>query len=475
MPGLIRQAARDWARAQAMARVADAAARTSAERAPVAAGRGRSDDARRRVSGDPRARWPRHRARARTRAWSPSTSRTPPCSSVASGSWPRWWRACPARRLLGIVGPSGSGKSSAMRAGLLAAIGAGVLPGSETWARAVIRPGRAPAARAPGGPRGPSRAGRRPVRGALHRLPRRARARGVRRRARSDRARARHDRASSPCGPTSTARCAPYPELSRLLGANHVLVGPMRRDELRRAVELPARHAGVRVEPELVDALIADVEREPGGLPLLSTSLLELWQHRDGRRLRLAAYEQAGRRARRGRAPGRGRLRRGSTPAAAADARRSCCASRARARRRGRARAGRARASSATDARPVLAELTERRLLTVSEGEVEVAHEALLREWPRLRGWLEDDAEGRRLHRHLRAAARDWEAGGRDPGELYRGRAPGLGAGLGDRPRPGAQRDASAPSSPTAGPRASARSAACGSCSPAWPRCWCSR
>ena len=73
------------------------------------------------------------------------------------------------------------------------------------------------------------------------------------------------------------------------------------------------------------------------------------------------------------------------------------------------------------DARPVLDELTDSRLLTVTEGEVEVAHEALLREWPRLRGWLEDDADGRRLHRHLRAAASEWDAGGRDRGELYRG------------------------------------------------------
>ena len=73
------------------------------------------------------------------------------------------------------------------------------------------------------------------------------------------------------------------------------------------------------------------------------------------------------------------------------------------------------------DARPVLDELTDSRLLTVTEGEVEVAHEALLREWPRLRGWLEDDAEGRRLHRQLRAAASEWDAGGRDRGELYRG------------------------------------------------------
>ena len=89
-------------------------------------------------------------------------------------------------------------------------------------------------------------------------------------------------------------RCAAYPELSRLLGANHVLVGPMRRAELRRAIELPARRAGLHVEPELVDALVADVEGEPGALPLLSTSLLELWQRRDGRRLRMRAYDHAG-------------------------------------------------------------------------------------------------------------------------------------------------------------------------------------
>ena len=68
-----------------------------------------------------------------------------------------------------------------------------------------------------------------------------------------------------------------------------------------------------------------------------------------------------------------------------------------------------------------LAVLTESRLLTVDEGAVEVAHEALLREWPRLRGWLEADAEGRRLHHHLIAASQEWRDSGRDPAELYRG------------------------------------------------------
>ena len=65
--------------------------------------------------------------------------------------------------------------------------------------------------------------------------------------------------------------------------------------------------------------------------------------------------------------------------------------------------------------------LVDSRLVTADDETVEVAHEALLREWPRLRGWLEEDAEGRRLHQHLIHAARDWQAAGRDRGELYRG------------------------------------------------------
>ena len=68
-----------------------------------------------------------------------------------------------------------------------------------------------------------------------------------------------------------------------------------------------------------------------------------------------------------------------------------------------------------------MAALAADRLVTIGAGEVEVAHEALLREWPRLRGWLEEDAHGRHLHRQLTTAAREWDAGGRDPGELYRG------------------------------------------------------
>ena len=69
----------------------------------------------------------------------------------------------------------------------------------------------------------------------------------------------------------------------------------------------------------------------------------------------------------------------------------------------------------------VLAVLTERRLVTVSEGTVEVAHEALLREWPRLREWIQEDSQGRSLRRHITDSATEWDAAGRDEGALYRG------------------------------------------------------
>ena len=69
----------------------------------------------------------------------------------------------------------------------------------------------------------------------------------------------------------------------------------------------------------------------------------------------------------------------------------------------------------------MLAALIDRRLLTASEDTVEVAHEALLRAWPRLRGWLEEDREGRRVHRQLADAAAAWQADGRDDAGLYRG------------------------------------------------------
>jgi len=204
----------------------------------------------------------------------------------------------------------------------------------------------------------------------------------------------------------------------------HVLVGPMRSDELRRAIERPARAAGLRLERELVEALLSDLDGQPGALPLLSTSLLELWQRRDGPQLRMRDYQQTG-----GVRGAVGRLAEGAYARLGPDRRevarrillRLAGDGEGNAIVRRRVPLSELEAERDGDVAEVLRVLTDDRLVTVGEDGVEVAHEALLREWPRLRGWLEVDADGRRLHKHLIAAASDWDSAGRDPGELYRG------------------------------------------------------
>ena len=79
-------------------------------------------------------------------------------------------------------------------------------------------------------------------------------------------------------------RLALYPELADLVAANQVLLGPMTPRELRRAVERPAERTGLDVEAQLVDTLVDDVAGEPGALPLLQTTLLDLWLAREDER-----------------------------------------------------------------------------------------------------------------------------------------------------------------------------------------------
>ena len=350
--------------------------------------------------------------------------------------------------LLAVVGPSGSGKSSVVRAGLLPALAGGVLPGSDHWAQALIRPGEQPL---------------RELRRATRRLAREWHSVLVVDQfeelftACQDEAGARRSSSPRSSAPPRRAarvvvlavradfygRCAAYPELSRLLGANHVLVGPMSRDELRRAIERPAQRVGLSVEPELVEALLADVEGQPGALPLLSTALLELWRERDRRRLRLAAYARSGGVQGAVARLAEDALRRASIAAHQAAARRLLLrlADEDESGAVVRRRIALAELEATEHGAEVVARLTDRRLLTVSDGAVEVAHEALLREWPRLRAWLDEDAQGRRLHRRLSDAARAWDADARDPGELYRGAPPRRRARLGGRARRRAQRD----------------------------------
>ncbi len=343
---------------------------------------------------------------------------------------------------LGIVGPSGSGKSSVLRAGLLPALAGGVLPGSGGWRRLLLRPGERPLEELR---RVLVSGAKDPLAEALNALPADGRLllavdqfEELFTACRSDAERAAFadTLARAAADPEGRAlvvvalradfygRFAAFPALAELLGANQVLVGPMQGSELRRAVELPADRAGLRVEPELSDVLVDEVKGEPGALPLLSTALLELWQKRQGNTLTLAAYRESG-----GVHGAVARLAEGTYARIPDERKPMVRALMLRLVGQGegdapvRRRAPLAELDLERDrwVADVLATLADSRLVTVDEGSVEVAHEALLREWPRLREWIEEDAEGRRLRRHITQAASEWDAARRDRSELYRG------------------------------------------------------
>ena len=370
----------------------------------------------------------RRRSSARTRAWRPSTPTTPSTSSGASGSSPSSSRAWSARRCSPSSGRRAAASRRSSAPGCCPRSPAACCPAASSWTQALIRPGEHPlrelrARDAPARARVARRARGRPVRGAVHRLPRtRASAREFVAALVRGRASATAASWSSPCAPTSTAAAPPIPSCRALLGANHVLVGPMSRDELRARDRAARRErVGLSVEPELVDALLADVEGQPGrAAAALHRAARAVARARRAppaaRRLRAQR-----RRPGRGRAAGRGRVRGARAGAAGRRARRCCCAWPTRARAARSCAAGVALAELDARSADVAGRLADRRLLTVSDGTVEVAHEALLREWPRLRGWLDEDVQGRRLHRRLGEAARAWDADGRDAGELYRG------------------------------------------------------
>jgi WD40 repeat protein/DNA-binding SARP family transcriptional activator/class 3 adenylate cyclase len=333
--------------------------------------------------------------------------------------------------LLAVVGPSGSGKSSLVRAGLVPALAAGVLPGGPRWHATILCPGPHPARELTrrlhdadhptGEPRivfvdqfeetftaGADRGEQQEFIGRLLDLVDRPDT-GVVLAIRAD----------------HFGRCATYPELADRLTGKDVLVGPMRDSELRRAVELPAQRAGLEIERGLVEVIVGDVAGRAGALPLLSTALAETWERREGRALTLVGYRAAG--------GVNGALARMAEDAYAA----LPAGPRAAARRlllrlcdagdegdlslRRRLPIAEAVDEHEADARAALETLTNRRLLTIDSDAVEIAHEALLREWPRLRAWLDEDVQGRRLHRRLHDATRAWEAAGQDPSELYRG------------------------------------------------------
>ncbi|MET7463467.1 helix-turn-helix domain-containing protein [Nonomuraea sp. NPDC005501] len=219
-------------------------------------------------------------------------------------------------------------------------------------------------------------------------------------------------------------RCAEHRELTEALRETNLLVGPMHQEELREAIVRPAMAEGLTVERALTAEIVADVADEPGALPLMSHALREVWRRRTGKMLTLDAYEAVGR-VQGAISHTAEELYAGLSPAQARIARRILLrlvqpGEQAQDTRRPAARAELDPYEEA-DTALVIEQLARARLLTLHQDTVELAHEALIESWPRLRGWVDEGRDRLRTHRQLTDAAEAWEAHGRDAGLLYRG------------------------------------------------------
>jgi WD40 repeat protein/DNA-binding SARP family transcriptional activator len=223
-----------------------------------------------------------------------------------------------------------------------------------------------------------------------------------------------------------------YPRFGELLAERTEAVPPLTPDELEQAIRGPAERVGIRPEPGLVAEMIADVAHQPGALPLLQYALTELFERRDEDRLTLIAYQELG----------------GITGALSARAERIFETMDQQGRRatkqvflrlvtlgEGRQDTRRRVARSELDALDVDEEAIDvvvdtfgrHRLLTFDrepstrEPTVEIAHEALLSAWGRLRTWIDDARGDLRQERGLARATAEWRGSDGDPSFLIRG------------------------------------------------------
>ncbi|MFC5721018.1 XRE family transcriptional regulator [Streptomyces gamaensis] len=399
--------------------------------------------------------------------------------------------------LLMLVAPSGAGKSSLLRAGLLPALAQGVLPRPEcaNWPVVLLTPGEHPVEELLSRVSEASGASRPLLAQALQQSPESfasaVREYAVAGRSPADPAPAgkpgsgapravlvvdqfeesftlcesederssfiqalhalatAHEPAHNPGPPAGLVvlgiradfygQCLAHPGLLAAARYGHVPLGPMTTAQLRDAITKPAEEAGLEVEPGLVEILLRDAgavtdgphdaTARPGVLPLVSHALLATWQQREGKTLAVAGYRTTG----------------GISGAVAATAEHVYTAlppARQPVARRlllHLVRIGDTGETShrmerqrllAREADPqataeVLEAFAGARLLTVGAaghaGHVELAHEALLEAWPRLRAWIDEDRAGLRTRQLVLEAAETWERDGRDKELLYRG------------------------------------------------------
>ncbi|MGH8907810.1 MAG: TIR domain-containing protein [Egibacteraceae bacterium] len=372
-------------------------------------------------------------------------------------------------RFLAVLGPSGCGKSSLVRAGMIPALKGGALPGSEGWTVGLVTPGARPlSVLAPQVARLLPQESmldiRKQLRADEHHLDL-AVSLGMAERPAGERMVLVVDQfeevftlcadeaeraafvanlcyaASIPGGRVAVVaamradfyhRCAAYPALGALMAARQFLVSPLDQDALREVIERPARQVGLTLEAGLAEAILDDVADRPGSLPLLEHVLWEVWQRRRGRLLTFEAYVASGgvEGALAQRANG---VYDGLEPVQREIARRVLLRlvqpgeGSEDTRRRARMDELLTGLAQEADLEAAVKALADGRLLTTGRDEVtgervvDVAHEALIRGWPRLRAWIEEDRELLRAQRRLTEATGEWDVNEREEAFLYRG------------------------------------------------------
>jgi WD40 repeat protein/transcriptional regulator with XRE-family HTH domain len=229
-----------------------------------------------------------------------------------------------------------------------------------------------------------------------------------------------------------------HPGLARALQQRQVVVGPMSWDEVRRAIVEPARKARLAVDDGLVELLLRDLapaagaagesesRPEPGVLPLLSHALLATWLSGHSGRLTVAGYLASG--------GIRDAIRRTAEAAyeELADDQREVARQLFLRLVHVVDDAPETRAAvalsewrdcphRAASADAVLSRFVDQRLITVDADTARITHEALITAWPRLRTWIDGDREGLRTRRRITEAAQEWQKAGRDSAALLRG------------------------------------------------------
>jgi WD40 repeat protein len=368
-------------------------------------------------------------------------------------------------RLIALVGPSGSGKSSVVSAGLIPALRSGQLPGSESWFITGMFPGSYPFEEMESALM--KVAVQEPT-AVLDQLA--ADARGLMRVTRqmlpSDdselllvvdqfeelfilvdeeelRRRFLDSLVQAVTDPRSRMRVVltmradffdrplRYSPFSELVRDGLVPITPLTEIELAAAVERPAERVGLEFEPGLVNEIAADVSEQPGALPLLQYALTELYERRQDGKLTLEGYRSTGgvlgalgRRAeeiyqeldRPGQEACRQLFLRLVDVGDVTDTRRRIT--------RAEVRGLEVDQKAISD---VVGQFGTYRLILFDRDPVsrvptvEIAHDALFREWARLRDWIESRHDDLRQHRRLAAATREWVDADREASYLLRG------------------------------------------------------